>query len=527
MLRSTLRAACVAASLVLPLVSQAQTAQQALRVGFGATVTALDPHYHNLTTNNMIATHVFDPLILQDEKQRLRPGLALSWKTIDETTWEFKLRPGVKFHDGSDFTAEDVIATIKRAPAVPNSPSSFRLYVAGIKEAIAVDPLTVRFVTGTPYPLLPNDLSAVLIVSKAALEATTADFNSGKAAIGTGPFKFREYVSGDHITFDRNDTYWGAKPEWSSVNFRIITNSAARVAALKAGDVDLIDNVPPADIAQLKNDPRLAVSSAVSNRLIFLGTDYTHKPSSPFVTNKDGKPLENDPLLDVRVRRAISLAINRQAIVDRVLEGQAVPAGQLLPDGFFGTSPKLPPSKQDLETAKKLLAEAGYPNGFQLTLLGPNDRYINDDEVLQAVAQSISRIGITSVVDAQPWTTFVQKAAKGEFGLHLAGWGAATGEVSSPLRALVATYDTVKSMGTSNRGRYSNPTLDKLIDDAVVTVDFQKREALLQQASEAAIGDFGVIPLHFEVSAWAFRKGLTYVGRADQYTLVTGLKTAN
>ncbi|MCU0939484.1 MAG: ABC transporter substrate-binding protein, partial [Burkholderiaceae bacterium] len=254
---------------VLALAVVAPVRAQDLVIGLSTPVTSLDPHFHNLTPNNNVADHVFEKLVGKDAKEALKPLLAESWKTVNETTWEFKLRKGVKWHDGSEFTAEDVIASIKRIPTVPNSPASFATYTRPIKEVSAPDKLTVRIVTERPHPLLPNDMVAVRIVpAKLAPTAKTEEFNAGKAMIGTGPYKFKEYVAGDRVVLERNDAYWGAKPHWKTVRMRMITNAPARVAALLAGDVQMIEAVPTADSARLEKDARVTVSSSVSNRLI-------------------------------------------------------------------------------------------------------------------------------------------------------------------------------------------------------------------------------------------------------------------
>src|SRR4051794_40770595 len=200
-----------------------------LSVAVGADVTSIDPHYHNLTPNNNIAEHIFETLVTKDPKSQLKPALAVSWKALDDLTWEFTLRKGVKFHDGSDFTAADVIFSLERPALVPNSPSPFTLYTNQITEKIIVDPLTVRLKTATPYPLMPNDMGTVFIVSsKAAKGATTADFDSGKATIGTGPFKFVRYAKGDRIELARNENYWGTRPAWDKVTFRVIASDPSR-----------------------------------------------------------------------------------------------------------------------------------------------------------------------------------------------------------------------------------------------------------------------------------------------------------
>lgn len=490
-----------------------------ISIALGADVTSIDPHYHNLTPNNNIAEHIFETLITKDARSRLKPALAESWRAVDELTWEFKLRRGVKFHDGGDFTAQDVVFSLDRVPTVPNSPSSFATYSKQITEKIVVDPYTIRFRTATPYPLMPTDMSTIFILSaRAAKGATTEDFNSGKATIGTGPFKFVRYAKGDRIELARNDTYWGAKAPWDKVTLRIITADPTRVAALLAGDVRAIENVPTADIARIAKSNDLSLYRTVSHRLMYLHLDSS-RDRSPFVTDKAGKPLEKNPLKDVRVRRAISKAINRQALVERVMEGAGISTGQLMPEGLFGYTSALKPDAYDVEGARKLLAEAGYPDGFAVTLHAPNNRYVNDEQIAQAVAQLLARAGIATRVDAMPSSVYFSRGSKLEFSLMLVGWGADTAEASSPLKALLATFNTEKGMGTANRGRYSNPKMDEVLTQALTIVDDTKRERMLQQATEIAINDLGIIPLYHQHNLWATRKGVTYAPRTDERTL--------
>ncbi len=512
-------AASVALTTAWPTMSFSQEVKD-LVIALSTPVTTVDPHFHNLTPNNGMAAHVFETLVKTDPALKTYPGLAESWKALSDTEWEFKLRKGVKWHNGEPFTAEDVAATIKRIPNVPNSPASFAVFVRAITDVNIVDPHTIRFKTKDPYPLLPADMVSVAIVPKSVAEtAKTEDFNSGKAMIGTGPFRFEQYVSGDRVVLTRNKDYYGKQPDWDKVTFRMITSAPARVAALLSGDVHMIEGVPTADAAKLKKDKRVEVSNAVSNRMIYLHMDSNRKTNSPFITAADGQPMEANPLTDARVRRALSKMIDRNAIVSRVMEGQAIPAGQLLDEAFFGTSKKLKPDAYDPAGAKKLLAEAGYPNGFGVTLHSPNNRYINDGATAQAVAQYLSRNGIPTKVDTMPSNIFFSRASKMEFSLILAGWGAASGDTSSPLRALLATNDPKAGMGGANRGRFSSPELDDLIAKAIVIIDDEKRDAALALASEKAIELMGLIPLHYEVSTWASRKGIQYGGRADQYTL--------
>ena len=521
-LLKTTVAALAAALLALPL---AVNAAGELTIGLASEPSSIDPHFHNLGPNNAVARVIFDRLIMPDDKQQLRPGLAVSWKPIDDTTWEFKLRKGVKFHDGSPFTADDVVFTFQRAPNVEGSPSSFGTYLKG-KEITRIDDYTVHIKTERPYPLMPNDMSTFSIVSRKHGEgATTPDYNSGKVTIGTGAYKFVEFLPGDRIVLERNENYWGDKPEWTKVTMKAIKSGPSRVAALLAGDVDLIAQTPTPDIERLKKDPNLTLSQGISNRVIYLHLDHD-RASSPFAKGKDGGDIQN-PLQDQRVRMAISQAINRDAIVSRVMEGIAIKAGQLLPEGFFGRSANLQPVAYDPKQAKRNLSEAGYGDGFKLTIHGPNDRYINDAKIAEAVAQMLTRVGIQTDVVTMPRSVYFKRASRGgpdgtpEFSFILVGWGSGTGEASSPLKSLIHTYDKSRGFGASNRGRYSNAKVDTLIEDALATVDDAKRQALLAEATEIAIGDGAIIPLHYQVNTWAARKGIKYRARTDEATVAT------
>jgi len=489
-----------------------------LSIALGGDVTSIDPHFHNLTPNNNIGAHVFDTLVMKEPGGRIKPGLAESWRAVDDTTWEFTLRKGVTFHDGSNFTAADVIFSLDRIPNVPNSPSPFTTYTKQVTEKIVVDPWTLRLKSAAPYPQMPNDMSTVLIVSsKSAAHATTDDFNTGKAAVGTGPFKFVRWQKGDRSELARNDAYWGPKAPWDRVTFRIITSDPTRVASLLAGEVRAIENVPTTDLAKLAGNKDLAIYRTVSVRLMYLHLD-TARDRTPFATDKAGKPLDKNPLRDLRVRRAMSKAINRPALVERVMEGAGVVTGQLMPEGFFGFTPALKPEPYDPEGARKLLAEAGYPDGFGLTLHAPNNRYVNDEQIAQAIAQLLARVGIQTRVDAMPSSVYFSRGSKLEFSFMLVGWGAETMEASSPLKALLATFNAAKVMGAANRGRYSNPKLDAVLDQALATVDDSKRERLLQRATEIGVGDLGVIPLYHQHNLWAARRGIVYEARADERT---------
>ena len=291
MIRRLAAAGLFAAGFAASAPAAAQSTSE-LVVALAAPLSSLDPHFHNLTPNNSLAKHVFENLISTDSNYNLKPGLAESWRTLDPLTWEFKLRRNVRWHDGSPFTAEDVIATFRRAPNVPNSPASFALFVKPVTSITAPDPHTLVMKTALPHPLLPRDMSAVQIIPKSVADAKTEDFNSGKAMIGTGPYRFAEYKPGDRVVLERNDQYWGPKPAWQRVQYRMISNNAARVAALLSGDVQMIENVPTADMEKIKSDPKLTTVGAVSTRLIYLHMDTGREKNSPFVRTRDGKPME-------------------------------------------------------------------------------------------------------------------------------------------------------------------------------------------------------------------------------------------
>ena len=411
---------------------------------------------------------------------------------------------------------------------MPNSPSSFVTYLKG-KTFSKIDDHTVHIKTEKPYPLMPNDMTTVKIISaKAGKGASTEDYNSGKAAIGTGPYKFVEWVPGDRIVLERNDDYFGAKAAFDKVTFKPIKSGPARISALLAGDVDFIDNVPPLDVARLKKDNSVQLSGGPSNRVIYLHMDQ-FREDSPHIKAKDGGAIKN-PLMDVRVRKAISMSINRDAIVDRVMEGVAVKAGQLLPAGFHGVSDKMKPEAYDPKMAKKLMAEAGYPDGFKMVVHGPNDRYINDAKIAEALAQMLNRVGIDASVETMTKAVYFKRASRGgpdkspEFSFMVLGWGAGSGEASSPLKALLHTYDKSKGLGAANRGRHTDAEVDTLIQKALATVDSDARGKLLAAATEKAVGEnYGVIPLHYQVNTWAAKAGYKYLPRTDERTIVMGL----
>ncbi len=490
-----------------------------LRIGLSGEVTSLDPHLLASQPNLTVARHVFESLTDVDPQTRLIPGLAESWRAIDATTWELKLRRGVKFHDGSDFTAEDAVFSLQRPLSIKGSPGGFASYVRAIASTAAVDAHTLRIKTKYPYGALPEEINSILIVSKKhALNAGPEDFDAGRAMIGTGPYKFVKYQRGDRLELARHDGWWGKAPAWPSwdrVTLRVIPADPSRTAALLSGELDVIEHVPSADIKNLNKNNNLRVTQTTSWRTILLHLDQ-YRAQPPGVTDASGKPLAKNPFMDLRVRQAISKAINRAAIAERVMEGLAVPANNIVSPGVFGHNAALKAEAYDVEGAKKLLAAAGYPNGFHVTLAGPNNRYINDEQVLQTVAQLLTRAGITTRVEAMPMSAFLGRVRKEETAFALLGWGSFAADLA--LRSLVATPNAEKGYGAWNWGRYANPKVDALMEQALASVDRPKREALAREANTLAMTDLAFIPLHHQVVSWAMRAGLNYTPRTDEFT---------
>lgn len=503
---SAILAASVA---IMPVASFAKD----LTVGLSASTTSMDPQFYVVGPNSAMSRNLFDGLVNQDAKQQIQPALALSWTLIDETTWEFKLRPDVKFHDGSAFTAQDVVASIKRVPlAAKNSPSSFAPYVKEIAEVIAIDPLTVQIKTDGPTPLLLNNLSRIAILPASQENTTTEEMNKGNGVIGTGPFKFVSWTPDDNIMLARNDAYWGEKAAWDNVTFRIFKNSSARVAAMLSGGVDMIENIPTADTRRLEGSDVVNVVKVTGNRLMYLHMDQDRE-QSPFAKGADGK----NPLVKPEIRRALSVAINREAIIDRIMDGQGTPAGQVVPEGYFGYDPSIKIDTYDVAKAKELLAQAGYPDGFSLTFHASNDRYPNDSKVAQAIGQFFSRAGVKTEVSTLPGSVYFTRASAREFSFIMGGAAVETGEASGVLGPILETYGD--NAGQGNRGRHSNPEFDKTLGEARKTLDAAEREKLLQKATEIAMHDLGVIPLFFLANSWATKKDISYEGRSDGYTL--------
>ena len=506
-------------------------AEDVLTIGVRAEAASMDPHWTQLSGDTQVQEHIFERLVGLSSTSQPVPGLATSWEPIDETTWEFKLREGVRWHDGEDFTAEDVVFSFDRLRAgVSGAPASpaFQLEKGG-KQWEMIDDYTIRITTDGPYPTMAEDLAMLPIIAEhaAAGAEPSVDFNTGAAAIGTGPYMFSEYTPGSQIVVTRFDDYWGGEPHWDRVVFRPIGQDSARLAALLNGDVDMINYPPTVDLPQLEADPDFTISSIASDRLIYIIPGNKHV--EPFITDANGEVMEPNPLRDWRVRRALSLAINRDAIRDRIMGGASLPTRNIVPPGFFGHVDELEADPYDPEQAQALLAEAGYGDGFNIMLHGPNDRYINDARILEAVAQMWSRIGITTEVDAMPRNIFFSRLIRGdelsipgfdvpEFSIALTGWGTVAGEATYTVSGTLETYNAATGGGNGNFGRYSNTEVDARSVLAKRTIDNDERREILEAAITIGMDDYAYIPIHFQVNQWAMRSDLTHDPRTNERT---------
>lgn len=518
-----------AGTLALALASGASA--QTLTIGVRGGPDSIDPHFTATGTHAEALKHIYDTLVWSGDGLELEPRLAESWKPLNDTTWEFKLRKGVKFHDGSDFTAADVKFSIERIPVV-SGPNPTTIYVRRVKETNIVDPHTVHIVTDGPAPVLPNDFIRLFIVSSKAAAGLTKEtaneaFNSGKAAIGTGPYKYVSWQPKGDLVMDRFDGYWGAKEPWARHVRKEIANDAARVAQLKAGQLDLITRVPATDIAALKRDPKLAVQTIETVYVFNVELDMRDAPPAGQILAKDGAALPKNPLLDVRVREAIDLAIDRKALAEIAMEGLGSPTSQMVTPSIFGFNKALPERKYDVAAAKKLLADAGYPNGFKIQFAFTQDRLPGDRQVGTSIAQMLAAIGIDAVPNAQPAAVFFPARTRGEYSMSMSGWGTLTGEAHYTLSSLAHSNDKDKKMGAFNVLGYKNPEMDKLLQDAAVEMDEGKRRTLLEKANELVLKDRQRLPIVAVGSAWAMQKDkVTIKARVDEDTMAMNIKPA-
>jgi peptide/nickel transport system substrate-binding protein len=479
----------------------------------------MDPHAQNESLNNTAAAYIYEPLLTYDEKFELVPALATSWTRDGNLLWKFNLRKGVKFHDGTPFTADDVVFTIERAMSPT---SNFRVYTTGIQGARKIDDHTVLVYTTVPNPVLLRQLTEIRIMSRAWSEKNKVtrpqDFvkkeetHAARNANGTGPYILKAREVDVRTVFVENPNWWGKavkKGNVTEVVYTPVKSESTRTAALLSGELDFVLDPAPQDIARMKQNANIKVVEGSETRTIFIGLDQFREELQ--YSNVKGK----NPFKDLRVRQALYHAIDIEGIKRAVMRGLSDPTGAIIApqvNGWTKEAHQRPPYSVD--TAKKLLAEAGYPNGFEFTLDCPNNRYINDEDICKAVVSMWARIGLKVNLNAMPRATYFAKIQKYDTSAYLLGWGVPTFDALYSLQSLAMTVGK-EGDGNFNLGRVSNPEFDKLVTAMKSEVDVKKRNDIIARALMLHNQQVMHIPLHNQVIPWAMRKNVTVVHRAD------------
>ena len=496
------------------LVAQAQT----IRIANQGDSLSMDPHSLNESLQLSVTGNVYEPLVGRNKDLSLAPALATSWKQTSPTVWRFELRKGVQFHDGTPFTADDVVFSFGRTQV---EGSDMKSYTNDFKEVRKIDDHTVEIETKTPFPILPDVISLVYMMSKKWCETNQAlgpvDRRKGIEnaasfrANGTGPFRLRERQPNVRSVFTRNGSYWGKiEGNVSEVVFTPIGNDATRVAALLSGEVDVMEPVPVQDIERVNGSANTRAITGPELRTIFLGMDQ--KRDELLYSNVKGK----NPFKDKRVRQAFYQAIDIEGIKKTVMRGASNPSALLVGPGINGFQPDAKRLPYDVEAAKKLMAEAGYPNGFEVAMNCPNDRYVNDGRICQTVAANLSRINVKVNLQAETKGTYFPKVLRRDTSFYMLGWTPATYDSHNALNALMRCVDD-KGSGQFNLGAYCNPKVDELTLKIQAETDKVKRNAMIKEVFDLHAADVGHIPLHQQALAWGVGKNVKLVQLADNF----------
>jgi peptide/nickel transport system substrate-binding protein len=496
-IRKILLAAVAAAALSVVVPGGAEATQ--FRYGSANDILGLDPHANNHGVTNAMKSNMYEPLVRRKFDGSLEPGLAVSWTIANPTTWRFVLRPNVRFHGGEAFNADDVIASFER---VRQASSDMNYTVTSIERVEKVNDLTVDIVTKGPNPVLLQDLTLFFIMSKPWIEKNNAmgivrtgqpgaNTNFGNVNVnGTGPFRLVERVADERTVLEPNPAWWGeATHGITRAIWRPVANPATRVAALLSRELDLIYPVPLQDVQRLQGQAGMQVVQGATARTTYIGMDTSREDvlDQPGVKN---------PLRDVRVRRAIYQAIDMTGINRVIMRGFGQPAGLIFAPQIQGFDAELNRRLPfDPDASRRLLAEAGYPNGFTFTLHCPNNRYINDEAICTAIVPMLARVGINARLNAMNFSQFIPAGQNGTFQFYMLGWTPGNFDISNPLRELLTT---TKGAGTFNWGRYSNPKVEELRDQIAVETDLAKRNGLSREALKLIVDDVPVVPIHQE-----------------------------
>jgi peptide/nickel transport system substrate-binding protein len=479
---------------------------------------SMDPHSLNESLQLNFTGNIYEALVARGKKLELVPALATEWKQTAPTVWRFALRKGVQFHDGSPFSADDVIFSYERAKGDGSDIKTAVQEIAGIRK---IDSHTIDIVTKAPFPILPDVISLWFIMSKTWCEENRAtqpvDRRKGIEnaasfrANGTGPFRLRAREPSVRTTLVRNANYWDKKIESNidEVVFAPIGNASTRVAALLSGEIDMMEPVPVQDIPRINGNPNLKVLQGPELRTIFLGLDQSRDELQ--FSNVKGK----NPFKDKRVRQAFYQAIDINAIQKVVMRGASAPTALMIAPGIKGfpedLNKRLP---YDPDGAKKLLADAGYASGFEVGMNCPNDRYVNDEEICKAVATMLARIGVKVNLSAESKATYFPKILRRDTSFYLLGWTPSTYDSHDPLNALMST-PAAGGRGQFNLGSYSNKRVDELTAAIASETDAAKRNGMIHEAMKIHQDDIGHLPLHQQALAWAMKKNVDTVQLAD------------
>ena len=491
---------------------------QTVRIANQGDALSMDPHSLNETLQLSVTGNVYEPLVGRNKDLSLTPMLATSWKQTSPTVWRFELRKGVQFHDGTPFTADDVVFSLARTQV---EGSDMKSYTNDFKEVRKIDSHTVEIETKTPFPILPDVLSLVYIMSKKWCETNQAtvpvdrrkgvENTASFKANGTGPFRVRERQPNVRTVFTRNGSYWGKiEGNVTEVVFTPIGNDATRVAALLSGEVDVMEPVPVQDIDRVNSSANTRAITGPELRTIFLGMDQ--KRDELLYSNVKGK----NPFKDKRVRQAFYQAIDIEGIKKTVMRGASNPSAQLVGPGINGFQPEMKRLPYDVEAAKKLMAEAGYPNGFEVSMNCPNDRYVNDGRICQTVAANLSRINVKINLQAETKGTYFPKVLRRDTSFYMLGWTPATYDAHNAMNAIMRCVDD-KGAGQFNLGAYCNPKVDELTLKVQAETDKDKRNAYIKEAFDLHAADVGHIPLHQQALAWGVNKKVKLVQLADNF----------
>ena len=484
-----------------------------LKIGNQGDALSMDPHSLNESLQLTVLENVFEALVLRGPDYKLAPGLATSWKQTAPTVWHFDLRKNVQFHDGTPFTADDVIFSYERAKS---DGSDMKSYVGQIKEIKKINDHSIDVVTNAPFPILPELFYRWFIMSKKWCEANQAtrpvDRRKGIEnaasfrANGTGPYRVRERQPNVRTTFTRNGNYWGkVTGNVDEVIFNVIGNDSTRVAALLSGEVDVMEPVPVQDVDRIKSAPNLKVLQGPELRVIFLGMDQ--KRDELQFSSVKGK----NPFKDKRVRQAFYQAIDVEGIKRTVMRGAATPIGVMFPSQVKGHAADL--NKRlpyDPEASKRLLTEAGYPSGFEVTMNCPNDRYVNDGAICQAVAANLARVGVKIKLEVETKGTYFPKILRRDTSFYMLGWTASTVDAHNVLYPIMSSPGD-GGRGQFNLGAYSNPKVDELTEKIASETDDKKRNEMIREAQKIHQDDVGHIPLHQQSLNWGAKKSVELV----------------